>query len=123
VVLALALTALVVAGVSNGLLLTGRALATMADSTTARTMVDECLAVTRWLRDDGALASVSDGVYGFDRTGDGWELAVSPDVTGEYTRSLTVSGVDDYLSDILCSVAFDDNGTPASTSAFSRISR
>ena len=62
VLLALALTALIVTGVAGGLMISDRLVANSSGRTTARLMGEECLAVVRWMRDvDGldALAKVA----------------------------------------------------------------
>lgn len=116
VVLALALTALIIGGVLQGLTYAQRTPEQVRTGQQARALADECTAVMRWMRNADGVASLSDGFYGLDAAGGRWQMVPNNDVLGDYTRTVEIShGYPDAVT-VHCVVSWDDNGQPASVS-------
>jgi len=122
IILALALTSLVVVGIANGLLLTDRVLSRLSDDVTALMLADECISVMRWQRDAFGLAALREGSYGLDEDGGAWQLTAEPDVTDGHTREVFVNDASEFEKNVECIVTWLQDGQPASASAVSRIS-
>jgi prepilin-type N-terminal cleavage/methylation domain-containing protein len=121
IVLAIALTALVVAGVSNGLIIADRVLAQLGGSVKARLLADECVAVIRWVRDAEAFEALSEGTHGLVRQDGAWSLSDAPDAQGAHTRSVIISDDGEFRKRVECTVAWGEPVRPASVSVMTFI--
>lgn len=123
VVLALAMTALVAAGITTGLLMSERGLARVSGDVKARGMLQECAAVSRWMRDAGILASASEGTHGLVLDAGSWALSGQSDQDDFHGRNLEIIGTDPGQRTVVCHVAWLLNDQPASVSSETIVSR
>lgn len=123
IILALALTALVIAGVTNGMLLTDETLRRAGVEVGARQRLESCVAVTRWLRDAGGVASLGEGTFGLDGSSGVWQLGGTSDTDAVYTRAVTISDEETDLKRIKCEVSWDEAGRTASISTVTLLGR
>ncbi len=103
-VIALIMTALI------GSYLTGQeSTATAGARERAVLLADEGIEAVRSIR-DGGWSNLTDGSYGVVLSGGVWALSGTSDVTGEFTRSVTISTIDATSKEITSEVTWQQNG-------------
>lgn len=123
VLLALALTALVVTGIVDGLLISGRSLTRASHTVDARLRLEECQSVVRWIRDENGVGVFNDNVRGIRFDQSIWTLSTEVERIDDQTRQVSVEQINSDSVGVECSVWWDDDGRTASISAFSILSK
>lgn len=86
----------------------------------ATLLAEEAIEAVRNIRDP-AFANLTDGTFGLSTTGNQWSLSGSQDVTGIFTRQVTIAAVDAKRKTITSNVTWQQN--PQRTGSVTVISR
>lgn len=90
--LAVALFAMLVTALASAVLYGQQVTAMAGNRVQAALLVDEGMVAVESMRDIN-YAGLSDGVYGLSRTEGQWVLVTEPDVTGIFTRTLSLTDI------------------------------
>ncbi len=83
-------------------------------------LAEEGLEVARNMR-DADFANIPSGRYGLERSDTQWDLSDSPDITGIFARSLTITDEDAERKTIACTVSWQQN--PSRSGAVTLVTR
>lgn len=100
-----------------GAIIYGRiSLSTSGDRGRAAFLADEAIEAVRSIRDSG-FSNIPDGTYGLTQTGNQWNLSGTSDVSGIFTRQVTITTVDANRKTITANVSWPQGNTTAQTSS------
>lgn len=94
--------------------------ANAGDRVRAVQIADEGIEAVRNLR-DAAYANLTDGTYGLTQSGNQWVLSGSSDVTGIYTRQITLASVDATRKTVTATVTWPQGTSTAQVNTTSRL--
>ena len=94
--------------------------ANAGDRVRAVQIADEGIEAVRNLR-DAAFTNLTDGTYGLTQSGNQWVLSGSSDVTGIYTRQVTVASVDATRKTVTATVTWPQGTSTAQVNTTSRL--
>lgn len=107
VLIASALTGLFVAACAGGVAYGVRTAKDIGRKNQAVFLSEEGLAAAQNMRDE-SFANLVDGTWGMSVTGSQWELVGTPDVTGEFVRSMSIQTVDALTKEVTSTVTWSD---------------
>lgn len=94
--------------------------ANAGDRVRAVQLADEGIEAVRNLR-DAAYANLTDGTYGLAQSGNQWVLSGSSDITGIYTRQITLTSVDATRKTVTVAVTWPQGTGTAQVNTTSRL--
>lgn len=104
-----------------GAIVYGRAsTASSGERARASQLAEEGIEAVRNIRDSG-YANLTDGTYGLAQSGNQWILSGSSDVTGIFTRQITIATVDSTRKTITANISWPQGNSTAQVSAASRL--
>lgn len=116
VLLAAAVFGVVVTAIIGALVYGRASTATAGDRNRANMLAEEGLEAARNIRDAGYTANLVDGTYGLVLSGGVWTLSGSSDVTGNFTRSVTVASAGTNRKTITANVSWPQGAVTSQTS-------
>lgn len=116
VLLAAAVFGVIVTAIVGALVYGRTSTANAGDRNRANMLAEEGLEAARNIRDAGYTANLIDGTYGLVLSGGVWTLSGSSDVTGNFTRSVTVASAGTNRKTITANVSWPQGAVTTQTS-------
>jgi Tfp pilus assembly protein PilV len=108
VVLASSILFLMVSGLVGILIYSRESTAIAGSRTRAVYLAEEGLEAARDLR-NADFNNLTDGIYGLDKSGGQWALAGAPDISGIYTRKITIAAISSTTKSVESQVSWLEN--------------